>query len=239
MAGVARDGTSSIYCPATAGQWTTTLAAASIASGGPSALHLMQDAAGGPADAIGTFTMTVAGAGRTYQQAVTGWTRLSITHIDNATSNMMNTDALLPDIGTNSCLMLLYGKLDSTPAAQRTMIGMGTTNLSGRMTATPTVNLTNGVTSATGAGNPSSAVRPYVLKMDRTNSLQTLYTDQEKISPAFNGTPTGKRIWLGGVGSGGGPISHLYLATFFNAAAELSDAQVKTLLQTLGFTIAW
>lgn len=237
--GVSRDGASSKYVPASNAEWTALMAAAGLATGNPSALYLCQEASGNLADSIGTFTLTGGGAGRTYQQPVSGWSRLSVVTTDNATSTLINTDAGLPDIGSASCTLLAYELLNSTPGGTRTNLGLGTTSLSARLTATPAHQITNGVTTGTGAANPSGAVRPVLLQTDKTAGTETLYTDQETVTTAFSLTPTGKRVWFGGVGSGASPVSLLYSAVFFNAAAELSLAQVRTLFQTLGFTVAW
>ena len=78
---------------------------------------------------------------------------------------------------------------------------------------------------------------PYVLKVDRTNLANTGYTGSDKLSVAFQAALTGKTVV---VGNANAPVVQtMYVAVFFGAAAELSDAQVKTLLTGLGWTIPW
>jgi hypothetical protein len=66
-------------------------------------------------------------------------------------------------------------------------------------------------------------------------------TDQDKLLPTFGGTMAGTLLGFGGV-AGGNQCSNMglvYACRFSGAAAELTAAQIKTLLQTLGWTIGW
>lgn len=241
MAGVARDATSGIYCPATAAQWTQTLGVAGIASGNPSVLYLLQEASGNIADSIGTFTGTATGTGFTYSNVEAGWSRVGVGMTDAATGQWLNTSASLPDPATTSMLMLTYANVTNTPAAARLVTRMaGTTTIRAQITTTPRAQIIAGANTATGTtSDPHGAVRPWVLKHNVTASAQALYTDQEKVVPTFAAL-SGKQILLGGSAAVAAATTHyLYSAVFFAAAAELTDAQVKKLLQTLGWTPAW
>jgi hypothetical protein len=74
--------------------------------------------------------------------------------------------------------------------------------------------------------------------MNRTTVISAVLTDAEKLSDGM-GSIAGKSISCGSTGSGDAATSYLYRADFFAAAAELSFASLKVLLQTLGWTIAW
>lgn len=245
MAGVAQDATSSKFLPATAGQWTTTLTFAGVTNTGPSAIWLLQDASGNPADVLGAFPLTAAGT-LAYQQTVTGWTAKGInTTAGSPGGTLISTAAGLPSINTNSALLLAYvqPQADIT-GASRTLMGLGTTfdndcslhyNVSDQMFCKGATNVaTSGADTATGV------VRPYVLKIDRTGGVIAGYSDAEKLAPAIGGT--GKRVLLGGANVQelfSMTASYVYAALFINTAAEISDADVKKILQALGWTVAW
>lgn len=234
MANVSLDATSGKYCPATAGEWVSTMAVSGIGGIGPSLLWLCQDASGNLADAIGAFTATVTGAPLTYQAAITGWSRFGITGGDAGTGAAASTSGGLPDPASASTLMLGYA-ISALPAAQRNMQIIGSANSSSsQVRSTNTARLVSGVNSAIGVSNMIGQVRPIVLLYDVTGNRALLYTDQDKISTTRFGA-TGKSLQL----SFSFPGSWLYACAFFGSAAELSDAQVKTLLQTLNWTIPW
>ncbi len=243
MATVTRDATSLIYTPANAAEWTTTLAVAGISTGNPSLLWLLQEASGDAADSIGTFTGTSAGAFG-YQQAVTGWTRKGVTFTGGQAHTIRSTAAGLPDILTASMLVLAIA---ATPAntGLRTYLQMGTV-----FAADATLQVEAGGTNQLVADVGSvvtgttaladGAVHPIALKVDRTGSVSAAYTDEEKLAPTVGGS--GKTLLIGGDNSQtytAATATWMYVVAFFNGAAEISDANVKVLLQTLGWTVAW
>lgn len=235
LAGVSRDATSSKLTPASSTEWSATLAAAGISSGGPSLLWLCQEASGNLADSIGSFTGTVSGAPLTYQQAISGWSRFGITGGDAGTAVAENTAAGLPDPASASMLMLSYFIVSATPGGTRVAHVTGNANQTiQRFNTTPRMQGVSGGNVATGTVNPTGAVRPYILQYDFTNNLVAVSSDQEILNPT-RAAMTGKRHRF----SWNFPGSLLYLATFFNAAAELTTAQKRTLLQTMGWSIAW
>jgi hypothetical protein len=59
-----------------------------------------------------------------------------------------------------------------------------------------------------------------------------LATDQEKLVPVFDPAVTGKRLDCGGFDNPPANVRFLYAAMFTGAAAEISDASVKAILQT-------
>ncbi len=237
MAGVTRDATSNIYVPANLAEWNTTLSVAGISSGPPSLLWRLQEASGNVADAIGSFTGTLVGTGATYQQTVAGWATKGIALADAATGTFVNSDAGLPDLSAASMMTIAYA-IASAPGANEVLYRIGTTT-SRILIRTSTVRTqgTSGVNSVTGAAVPTGSARPYVIRSNKTASTAMICTDQENLAPTF-GAVTGKTIGISD-GSFAVPATHLMLVSFFGAAAEMSDAQVKTLLQTLGWTILW
>jgi hypothetical protein len=239
LSAVTRDATSNIYCPASSAEWTQVMGVAGITSGGPSLLWLCQEASGNLADSIGVATGTVTGTGIAYRQAVSGWTRLAFKTTDTGSGKAQTVDASLPDVGTASMLLMSYVQIQAAPAAVRGVQGIGN-NLVSRVSTTPRAQVLANATTVTGGSAPTGAVRPWVLQHNETASAQRLFTDQEKLSPAFQSGVTGKACAIGAYSPATGPSAlYVYTTAFFGAAAELTDAQVKTLLQTLGWSIPW
>jgi len=237
LTGVTRDSTSGIYCPANAAEWATVMTVAGITSGGPSLLWNCQESSGNLADSIGTFTGTVSGTPVTYQQAVTGWTRKGIAGADAGSGLVGNSDTGLPDTATTSMLSLGYAIVTSVQTGQSniSVIGSGSTNVNasnvGGVSKLGVVSVGN---SALGAVNTVGAVRPYGVIHDVTNNRVAGWSDQEVLNIARGAVTTKNfRMFLAF------PGSHLYRVAFFGSAAELTNAQIKTLLTVLGWTIPW
>lgn len=238
MANVSRDSGSNVYAPSNADQWTTTMSQAALTTGNPTSTWLCQEASGNLADSIGSFTLT-ANATPLYRQAVAGWSRLAVGTDDGAgNEGFMSTDAGLPDPATTSYLILAYVALLAVPAANRgVMIFANVPVIEARYTTTPRYMIVNS-TGTAGTSNPGSAVRPVVIRSNQTADTNLLATDQEKITELWS-SPAGRRVALGGFDAAAPSALYLYAAMFTGAAAELTDAQLKTLLQTLGWSIAW
>lgn len=241
MAGVTQDATSGIYCPASVVEWNIALAAAGIGSGGPASLWLCQEAAGNLADSVGANTLTAAGA-PAYQQGVAGWARkATVFTVDTAAQRFSAVIAGLAP-ATHSTLWLSYMAMSVTPAATRRVLSIGDGGTAGyveHQITTGNLALHVGSNVAISAATYSGTnVHPVVAKHNVTASAQALYTDIEKLVPTFSGL-TGTVQGIGATtGSATGQVT-LYMAVFADAAAELSDVQIKTLLQKLGWTIPW
>ncbi len=237
---VDKDATSGIRCPSSLTQWqdfvlyNVTFGSADFPNVTPSLLWLCQDASGNLADAIGSFTGTAGGTAATYHAAVSGWSRFGIAGSDGATTTFNNTSASLPDPASASMLTLCYQVCDSAPAASRNPIFYGTALQTFEVfTATPVLKLQGGG-SVIGTSNLAGQVRPFVLQHDVTNNRSLAASDQEKLTSTKRAT-TGKALNT----ALSFPGKRLYLAGFFSAAAELTDANIKALLQGLGWTIPW
>lgn len=241
MSAVSRDATSNVYAPETIPEWTAALGVAGIATGTPSNLYLLQEASGNAADAIGSKTLTAAGT-LSYQQSVSGWSRKSIRTATGVAGTLKNTT--FGNVNATSHLLLLYA-LNGTVASTRTVARMGDVfddDATIEVTSTPRVQVGEGDASrSVGTASPVGAVRPYVLRINDTSNLVDAFTDQEKIvggAQACNGT----ELCIGGDnGQTWMPndCDYLYCAVFSGAAAELSDDDVRSLLQTLGWTVLW
>jgi hypothetical protein len=234
LSAVTRDATSLIYTPANATEWAIVMSVAGILSGGPSLCWLMQEASGNLSDSIGTFVGTATGAPLTYRQAVAGWSRLAILGGDAGTGSIVNTDAGLPDTATVSMLIISYVSFTGTPAANRfVQVGGTATFPCSKITPTPRIQGLSSTNTVTGTANPTG-VRLLETLYDVTNNRVVVSSDQEKLV-VTRIAAAGKRYFLLPAFPGG----YLYSVGFFGSAAELSDAQRKTLYQTLGWSIPW
>jgi hypothetical protein len=253
MAGVAKDATRGVYLPATAAQWTTALAVAGIVTGNPSALWLSQEASGNLADSIGTFTMVGNGTGLAYQQSVAGWSTKAVTTIDGDSGKFQNTDSGLPDISTTSILILSYVNLPASfGGTERSIITTGASfHASIGADSAPNSNPaklalaqgggTDGGTQAV-AATSTTGVHPVIVQMNIATSTPAVVTDKDFTTAALSASQSGKKIVLGGDNAAvwnGASAGYLYTAAFFGTAAELTKTQIKSLLTTLGWTVAW
>ena len=230
------DATSGIGVPADATEW------AAVGVAAPISLWQCQEAASPLADSIGSVNLASAGLGHLYQQAVSGWTRVAARSVDGTAGQRWINSVAAPSPLTTSVMLLAYVDMPTTsPGLNRDVFGF-VNNLNAGISSTSPgrvrVNCASVFVSGTAA--PQSAVRPVVFKYDRTNSAVVVYTDQEKIVGTYNATVTGgAQVYLGSVLTPAADASYLYAAEWSGADAEISDAAVKTMLETLGWTIPW
>lgn len=238
LSGVTRDATSGIYCPATAAEWALMLAAAGIASGGPSFLWLLQDASGSPADQIGGAPLTVSATAPIYQATISGWARKGIAFTDGVTSNLSRTTSPMPDAGGTSGLILAYMEFTAANAGGRNVLAWGGSvadrvqYISGNR-----LSLSTSVGAAGTYNYVDGATHPVLLRNDAVHGSVSFYTDKDKVAGTYQAC-VGVGLYLGG-DTVSGPVVIPYSACFTGAAAQLTDAQVKTLLQTLGWSPSW
>lgn len=233
---VTRDAASGIYVPIDSAEWDIVLAAAAIASGGPASLWLLQEAASHPADSIGARTLTLNGS-FSYEQAVTGMTRKGIKPGENSASDY----GVIGSINVAAESALLLGYIDCTnatdPAGPRALYSLSDgTQSEGQITTGKVPRGVSGVNTAAGA--TAMGLTPFVVKLDRSRSELAVYTLDNKVKPTYTAPAASTAAFLGGFANSSDSV-HAYLALFLGAAAELSDAQVKTLLTTLGWSPTW
>lgn len=237
LAGVTRDSTSLVYSPADAGEWTILMAAAALATGNPASAWPFQQASGNAVDGISGINLTPANWSL-YQQAVPGWTRLCVRGIDSTANSSFTNTTTAPNASLTSTLLLAYCDIPAAPGAIRDVLCMGN-NTDVRYNTNGKLRLVAGA-SADLVSVAASTVQPVVLRVNLTASTITVFTLQEKFLGTFAAPQNTIRVSFGGIFSPVPAIGYLYGAQFTGAAAELSDAQVKTLLQALGWTItAW
>lgn len=239
-AAVSRDATSLIYVPASSTEWTNFITANSLTGFTASnviALWLMQDASGSPADVMGSFPLTVSGTVITYQSPVPGWSRKGINCTANNV-NMKNTSASLPAMNTADATLVIFATV-TAPASAKGLGALGVTTVAqAQADNVPKVIAADGANVANGANNYTGAVRPFIIKHKATATSEArVYTDQEKLSPTFSASVTGKGVQIMGSPSAGPPNMTVVYAYLLNVAP--TDAQIKSLAQAHGFTIPW
>lgn len=238
-----KDATSGIFCPLTQGGWTAVFTKAGVTVKTVSHSWGFQDASGNPAATVGT-ALTQAGTAPTYQQAISGWTRKSINSGDNSTTSLQHGSGAGTNPSTTSSLWIGYIDILASVAAARNVMSLGgaaaSSEMAGRSNATPVTQIKVMAPTAVGTSNPSTGgVRPWVLKYNRTGSEAVLATDQEKIAGTYNsGVTDGVKGFGAGITNAAG-IAVALGANFAGAHAEWTDAEIKSVLQTLGWTIPW
>jgi hypothetical protein len=241
---VTQDSTSRIYVPANATEWATVMTAAGMPTKAPFVCFQMQEPSGNCVDSVGNTSGNV-GVGATYNSVVTGWTRTGIEYPDGSGSSV-TCSTNIPDVGTTSALQITYAIVKNVGGSTRDISGFGITNgrimaqitnaagglnLRGQMGA---VNVGIGT-----AGNETGVVRPWINKLDQTNDTHTVYTNLDKVTVAFDATISGISWLLGRDLNTSANTCFIYHVGFKGADAEMTDAQIKTLLQTLGWSVAW
>lgn len=238
---VTKDATSGIRCPASSAEWTSLMSVAGLATGNPGSLWLDQQASGSIADSIGAVTCTLDVASPTYQSAVTGWSRLSLRNTDGTSLQRWFNTTTAPNPRTTSTLQFAYIEFPAAaPVLQRGIMakaGAGAQDV--RLDTTGKIAFVDGATTLT-ANVVSNAVHPVMFLTNITNSTSKLFLDTEKVTGTFVLPANGAFIGFGAVSTAtAAGCAFLYSGEFSGAAAELTDAQIKTILQTLGWTIPW
>jgi PKD repeat protein len=232
------DSTSNISAPGSSSEWTNFLNAnPTVAFTTPSNVWLFQEASGNLADQVGGKTLTVTGT-PLYQQAETGWSRKCI-KASGAAANQFASNGTMA-AATTSVLMLAFARIVQPVAAhQRMYYGGASSNAFEGIGGSALVRLRTGGNAGNGALSHVGQVRPFVLLHDTTNSVNALYSDIEKKSVTYGArSGTSVQFMFGLSTDTTVDTRFLYAAVWTGSAAEKSDAQIKALLQTLGWTVS-
>jgi hypothetical protein len=234
------DATSSKAIPQNATEMTALLAAAGL-SGTASSIWLAQEASGSLLDSVGSINLTVTGT-LARQQAVAGWAADS-TDFDEGVSEYAGVSGGAPNINTTSVLVLAYLDLGAQAAAQTNVMFLGS-DVSIEYTSAEKLSI--GFFGASSGyaytnGSFSGTVVPVVIQIDNTNQRLRLYTHKSRASMIY-ATPSATNatyFYFGGLVYAAPPMGLIYGAQFTGATAQLSDANVKSLLEEMGWTVEW
>jgi hypothetical protein len=238
------DSTSNKGVPANSTEWGDVLTQVGV-TGTVAHLYLMQEASGNLTDSVGSVTLTAASS-PDYNQTVSGWTRKFLGEKDAGFSvaAFSSTSASLPDLSTTSVLMLVYGKIVSTPDAEKDAFVIGGSSSARYVTINTTpawkLNQGGGGASATG-GTGDNDVHPIIIQVDRTNSVIRFITDEEILTPTWsNPSVANKLLGFGSVASAAAAqFMAGYAVVLTGNIATTSRANLKVLLETLGWTVGW
>jgi hypothetical protein len=234
------DGMSNKGVPAAAFEWTEVMEAIGMTKPAPDHLWLMQESSGSLDDSIGTVQLMPQN-GPSYQNAVTGWSRVAVGTFDLSADQGFITSAT-GNLNGTSYLLLVYVAVIGTPSAERAIMGLGANTDHRYVSVTPAPVFKGtgaGVTPTIGTVNPMASVHPVVLKINPAQFSYVVYTDQEKLTVNWTGTGgLGNLLMIGNAVIGAAPARYLYGALWKGASANATDADVKGLLQGLGWTVS-
>lgn len=231
------DATSGIATPETSDEWTNFLAANTGTNFSvPDHLWLFDAASGNLSAAIGGKTLTMSGA-PSYQQTETGWTRKFIRASGAATNQFCNNATMTA--AANSALVLVFARVvQPVSGHQRVLYGGASSNAFEGIAGSSHIRYRTGASSANGTASHVGQVRPYVLVHDETANRMALLSDIEKVSPAFAARSGTTVQFQFGVAADTTALTSIgYAAAWDGANAERSDADIKALLQAMGFTV--
>lgn len=244
---VTSDATSGKYLPQDLTEWNALLTGIGSTMSAPDAMWRCQEPSGSLFPSIGEILLAPSANAPSYRQAVAGWSTLAVTFPDGSIRQFFSTTGSLPNLATDDMFTIAYVAFPaSAPSVGRNVMQMGTGN---NTNADMVVLATSGKTrTASGANTNTStstttcdgAVHFVGLLNDRTNSRARGYTDLDKMTPTFSTSVTGRQLAIGFSNAGFSLAEGvLYIASWFNANARVSDADVKLLAEGLGFTIPW
>jgi hypothetical protein len=228
--------------PAAPFEWTGLLQAAGVAKPPPDHLWLMQEASGSLSDSNGAAAL-IPFTSPSYGHTISGWTRRAVGTADqNGTDQGFGT-AATGNLDGTSYLLLAYVAVLTPPASgERSILGLGANTDHRYVAITPTPVFkgtgSGGVMAALGTVNPMATVHPVIMKFVPTLQEYVVYTDQEKLTVGW--TPTmakGAGVVFGNGIIGAAAARYLYGALWVGAPADTTDADIKKLLQALGWTV--
>lgn len=230
------DESSDIAVPADSTEWDAFVAANSLAMGTPEHLWLFQEASGNLAASIGGKTLTVSGT-PLYQQTETGWTRKGI-RASGAAANQFANNATMTAAAT-SVMVLVFARITQpTTTHQRVYYGGASSNAFEGASGSPNMRYRTGASATTGASSHVGQVRPFVILHDETNNRMALFSDIEKVSPAFAARSGTTIQFQFGTTDTAALTSVLYACAWSGAAAERSDAEIKAMLTAMGWSVS-
>lgn len=233
------DGTSGHGVPNSAAQWQDLITNNALSITPPNGLWLMQAQSGPITPAIGAVMIpgTNTNAG-TYRRAVPGWTRFAIaTTANQNTAFGNNTASELPNVSTSSMTILAYYATPTPPNQTSSIVfgGSGGGFAEVGLDSASHFKLSVGSSNATGTVDHGTDVVPIILKMDVDHSQQVLYVDHEKIIGTYAPLASSRGLLLAAANHTAPEGRWLYMAAWYGAGAELTDAQVSSLLTALGW----
>lgn len=244
---VARDATSLIRVPESTAEWTDFINRFDIGVAVPGSVWLCQEASGNLADSISSVTLTGAGATRAYQQAISGWTRLGVKVIAAlSVDKFVAGSGVGPNPSTTSVTMLAIVTLPATPpSGDRSFIGFSLNNATTgayllHRSSTGVLRYRVFNVNVSGAVSHSAATHAFVITYNRTAGTAKMYSELEKIIGTYNaGVPDGDKGIASNSSALTSDVRMAYAAMWSGAGAEMTDGDVSTLLNAMGYSVPW
>ena len=237
LAGVTQDPTNLKRYPANDAEWSILMTVAGLATGNPANIWTLQGA-GNAADTGTPGGCTLTNTFGSPQSPVTGATRLGYTNADGGTSKKLLGTTGAPNPGTTSTMLLAYIDFGIAPGGTRDLMGVQTGATINYLQTTGKLRIVAGA--AVDSASSYNGTQHWVaMRCNITASTITLLTGLEALAGTYVLPNSGSAIWFGGHTALCSAAVYAYGAEFRGTAAELSNAQVKTLLQTLGETVVW
>jgi hypothetical protein len=234
------DPTSKKGVPASSYEWADLITTRQLTFGVPSHVWLMQETSGSLTDSIGSLSLNPINA-PTYRNPVSGWSRVGVGTVDT-TINQGFVSYATGNLDGSSYLILAYVAVTSLPSSERSLFGIGEASDHRYVGVSSTgFARANGLGSAspvTGTHALGTTIHPVVLLIDASAMRYVVYTDEEKLAPTWSTTSSrGPLLVVGNGAPGAGSVRYLYAAEWTGGTAQVSDAQVKALLTSLGWTV--
>lgn len=240
--GVTVDPLSRKYTPMSTLEWSIVMAQSGVSNPGPNSIWGFQDDGsnlGVVLDVLGTnglVNLTVSGSGQKYNQPVPGWNRQACQTVDGQPCGWINTSVGLNSALTSTLILTYIGFPVASPAANRDIFSNAVANTvqfnsTGKLTANYTLPVNLG-------SDDRSLVLPVISRINNTGLSSTCITNLEKVAGVYLLPVSGLTTSFGSL-TNAGNIQYLYACEFGGAAAELTDNQIRSILQTLGWTVAW
>jgi len=237
------DPSSGKACPADVPEWSSLIEVRDLNVTAPDGLWPMQDLTSSNIleDVIGTADLAPRNA-PLFRQSVSGWTRVAVGMPDFSNREFFNNSAsTLPDVATTSMTILMVLQIASppNPAGPRSILFGGSGQVGFRadvdLDANRHLRLTINSTFAAGTIDYGTSVFPIVLKLDVRNQQQKILTPQETVQIPYVPLIASRGLVIGGANNSSPDLRCLYLAAWYGADAEISDADVRSMLTAMGW----
>lgn len=237
------DATSNEATPLTEAEAEALLSAGGVASPNVTSLYKFGTPASGNIADTGAAgkTLTVPGGDNwAYQQAVTGWSILSLKSTANTACNAYN--ATFANVNANSYVVFLLARVTAVSAVNRTLFRFGDTfgdDATVEIDDAAHVRVGEGDgTYTTGTADPLNVAHWYVLRINDTGNTVDAFTDQEKLiggTQACNGTELrfggdNVQTWM--------PPTADYMLAFVHTGT-MTNTEIKNTLVAAGKTVPW
>lgn len=231
--------------PTDAASWAAHIADNALSSSAPTGSWVCQDASGNAAASIGALALTASGS-VTYHEAETGYTRSPSDWFlgvpDNgASTGFSTTNAALPDPANTSYLMIVIGRLTAVPAAARSLFFLSDGGNQIRIQPTGKARIfLVGNDVQTAAAIDTTNAHVFAVRVNETANTGLFATETEKVEPGYTSASTSaKRVGIGGFDATSAPFHARAVYLWTGAAAEMSNATLKALMESFGAGVTW